>query len=67
MLGRGDISHIVKMHYFFKNFFLYTQLQIRQTEIMVMLTNENSTKIVNFIAPGAGILVLRHGHIVQSN
>ena len=37
---------------------------IRQTESMVMLTNENSTKIVNFIAPGAGILVLRHGHIV---
>ena len=31
---------------------------------MVMLTNENSTKIVNFMATGAGILVLRHGHIV---
>ena len=26
VLGRGHISHIVKMHYFFKNFFLYTQL-----------------------------------------
>ena len=25
VLGRGHISHIVKMHYFFKNLLLYSQ------------------------------------------
>ena len=25
LLGRGLISHIVKMHYFFKNLLLYSQ------------------------------------------
>ena len=28
-----------------------------------MMTNEGSTKIVNFMTPEAGVLVLRHGHI----
>ena len=28
-----------------------------------MMTKEGSTKIVNFITPGAGVLVLGHGHI----
>ena len=25
VLGRGNISHVVKMYYFFKNLLLYTQ------------------------------------------
>ena len=28
----GNISHVVKMHYFFKNILLYTKAYIRQTE-----------------------------------
>ena len=28
-----------------------------------MMTKEGSTKIVNFITPGAGVIVLGRGHI----
>ena len=63
VLGFGHISHKVKMHYFFKNLFLYSQAQIRQTKNVVMMTKEGSTKIVNFMTPGAGALVLGRGHI----
>ena len=28
-----------------------------------MMTKEGSTQIVNFMTPGAGILMLGHGHI----
>ena len=62
VLGRTHISHIVKIHYFFKNLFLYSQAQIRQTKYIIM-TNEGSTIILNFMTPGAGILVLGRGHI----
>ena len=34
---RGDILHIVKLHYFFKNLLLYTQASIRQTKYVVMM------------------------------
>ena len=30
-----------------------------------MTTKEGSTKFVNFVTPGAGVLVLGHGHIVK--
>ena len=63
VLGCGHISHIVKMHYFFKNLLLYSQALIRQTKYKVMITTEGSTKIVNFMIPGAGVLVLGRGHI----
>ena len=36
---------------------------IRQTKYIVMLTEEGSTKIVNYMTPGAGVHVLGHGHI----
>ena len=50
MLGRGHISRIVNMHYFFKkSFSLLSQALIRQTKYIVMMTKEGSTKIVNFI------------------
>ena len=51
---RGHRSHIVKLHYFFKNLLLYSQTLISQTKYVVMMTKEGSTKIVNFIAPWAG-------------
>ena len=63
MLGRGHISHIVKMHYFFKNLHFNSQALIRQTKYVVMMTKEGSTKIVNFMTPEAGVLVLGRGHI----
>ena len=63
VLGRGHIRHIVKMHYFFKNLLLYSQALTRQTKYTAMMTKEGSTKIVNFMTPGAGVLVLGHGHI----
>ena len=30
-----------------------------------MMTDEGYTKIVNFMTPGAGVLVLRRGHIIH--
>ena len=51
------------MHYFFKNLILYSQALIRQTKYVVKMTKEGATKIVNFMTPGAGVLVLGHGHV----
>ena len=65
VLGRGHIRQTVKMHYFFKNRLFYSQAQIRQTKYLVMMTKEGSTKIVNFMTHGAGVLVLGCGHIVK--
>ena len=62
-LGCGHISHRVKMHYFFKNLLFNSQALIRQTKYVVMMTKEGSTKIINFITPGVGVLVLGRGHI----
>ena len=49
VLGHGHISHIVKLHYFFKNLLLYSQALIRQTKYVLMMTKEGATKIVNFL------------------
>ena len=62
-LGCGHISHIVKMHYFFKNLLLYSGTWFRQTKCIVIMTKEGSTKIVNFMTPGTGVLVLGRGNI----
>ena len=61
MRGNNHISDIVKIHYFFKNLLLYFKAQVRQTEGIVMMSKEGSTKIVNFMTPRAGILVLGCG------
>ena len=63
VLGCGHLSHLVKMHYFFKNLLLYSQAYIRQTKYIVLINKKGSTKIVNFMTPGAGVLVLGHGHM----
>ena len=65
VLRCGHVSYIVKIHYFFKNLLLYSKAQIRKTEGIVMMSEEESTKIVNFMTPRAGILVLGRGHIVN--
>ena len=54
VLGRGQISHIVKNALFLKNLILYSQAQNRQTKYIVMMTKEGSSKIVDFITPGQG-------------
>ena len=53
----------VKLIYFFKNLLLYSRAWFRQTKYVVIMTKEGSTKIVNFMIPGAGVLVLGRGHI----
>ena len=63
VLGCGHISHIVKMHCFLKNLFLYSHSYIRQTKYIVMMTKERSTKILTFMTSGAGVLLLGCGHI----
>ena len=57
VLGRDHISHMAKMHYFFKNLLLQSWALIRQTT--VMMTNEGSTKIVYVMTPGIGVLDAR--------
>ena len=44
VLWRRHISHIVKMHYFFKNLFLYPGTRFRQTSCIAIMTNEGSSK-----------------------
>ena len=67
--GCGHISYDMKMHYFFQNLFLYSQAQVRQSQYIVMMTSEESTKTVRFMTPGAGVLVPgcgRKSHISKS-
>ena len=49
--------------YLLKYLPFYSQAWIRQTKYVVMMTKEGSTKILNFMTPGAGVLVLGRGHI----
>ena len=53
----------VKLMYFLKNLLLYSETWFKQTKYVVTMTKEGSTKIVNFMTPGAGVLVLGRGHI----
>ena len=41
--GYDYISYILRMHYVFKNHFLHSQAQVRQTVGLVMMSNEEST------------------------
>ena len=47
---------------FFKNYLLFSGARFRQSKYMVLMTKEESTKIVNFMTPVGTILVLRRGH-----
>ena len=49
--------------YFFKNLLFYSVAWFRQTKCIVMMTKEGSSKIVNFMTPGAGVLMLGRSHI----
>ena len=63
VMGHGHISHIVTMHYSLKNLYLYSQAMFRKTKYIIMLTKEGSIKIVSFMSPGSGVLVMGHGHV----
>ena len=63
VLGCSHISHIVKVYYFLKNLLLYSHAYIRQTKYIVMMTNEGSPKLIDFMTPGTGLIVERRGHI----
>ena len=56
----------VKLMYFFKNLLLYLGAWFRQTKCLVMMTKEKSTRIVNFVSPRAGVLLLGCGHMSYS-
>ena len=53
----------VKLIYFFKILLFYSGAWSIQSNCIVMMTKEGSIKIVNFMTPGAGVLVLGRGHI----
>ena len=55
----------VKSMYFFKNRLLYSRTWFRQNKLIVVMTKEGSTKIVDFMTHGAGVLELGRGHINQ--
>ena len=63
VLGRGSIDYIVKMHYFFENLLLCSWVLNTLTKHIVMMSKSASSKIVNFMAPGSGVLVLGRGSI----
>ena len=66
VLGHGHISPILKIHYFFKNHFLFSQASwIRQTKYRIIMTKVGSTKNIYFMTPGAEVLVLGHGHLIH--
>ena len=61
VLGRGSIDYIVKIHEFFENLLLCSWVLNKLTKYIVMISKSASTKIVNFMAPGSGVLVLGWG------
>ena len=48
VIGCGHMSHIVKMHYFFKNLLLYNQAYIRQTKSIAGVLMLGHGHISNF-------------------
>ena len=63
MLGYCYVIPVVKMHIFFLNCLIYSRTNISQTKSTLTITKIGSTKIVNFMTPGAGVPVLGRDHI----
>ena len=57
VLGWGSIDYIVKMRKFFENLLLCSWVSNKQTKYIVMMTKSASFTVVNFMAPGSGVLV----------
>ena len=62
-MGGNFAVKCVKLMYYLKNLLLYSQEYIRQTKYIVMINKVGTTKIGNFMTPGAGMRVLGCGHI----
>ena len=62
MLGRGHISHIVKCIISLKSSSLLPGID-QTNQVCSNDDHGGSTKIVNFMTTGAGVLVLGRGHI----
>ena len=54
------------MHSLSKNLLLNSMTEFRQTKCVIMMTMEGPIKIVNFMTPGAGVLVMGRDHIIIS-
>ena len=51
------------MYFLKKNLLLYSGVWFRQTKCIGMIIKDGYTKIVNFMTPGEGVLLLGRGHI----
>ena len=65
VLGRGHLSHTVKMQYFFL-FHLYLWVWIRRIRYTVMMIKEWSIKFVNCMTTEVEVLVLGRGDMSYS-
>ena len=63
VLGRGSIDYIEKMQKLFENLLLCCLVFKELTKYIVMMSKNASSKIVNYMAPGSGVLVLGWGSI----
>ena len=57
------MSYIENASFLLKNQLLYSQAQIKQSKYIIMMIKKGFSKVVNFMTPGAGVLVLGRGHI----
>ena len=63
VLGFDHIIHIYETDDFFLNRLLYSF--IRKISYIRIMNEKGSTKIVNFMTPRSGVIVLRRGHMRQ--
>ena len=56
------MDYIVEMHKFLENLLLCSWALNKLTQYKVILNKIASSKIVNFMAPGSGVLVLGRGY-----
>ena len=65
--GQGFLVFSMEMHFLGGDlFYALPYVNLKQaSKYKVMIIKEGSTKIINLTTPGAGVLVLGHGHIGQ--
>ena len=59
----ASISHIVKMHYFLKNLSSLFPVRDHTNYLYSIYDQGKAYQIVNFMTPGAGVLMLGRGHM----
>ena len=67
--GQGFLVFSMELHFFWGGgdlFYALPYVNLKQaSKYKVMIIKEGSTKFINLITPGAGALVLGHGHMGQ--